>query len=356
MKISQFVAGMSVGDAITNYVFSLDRMMQDWDSVETDIYYIDEHVPQALKNKGKPFEEYRSISSEENIVVYHFANGSELAPFIRSLKDKKVMIYHNVTPGYYFEQISPERVVIQNEGRAQLKSLVGHFDLALGVSQFNCDELNALGFRSTGVIPLTLDEDLLNVKPSLKVINENQDHIDNIICVGRIAPNKKIEDVLRVMYYLQRTCDLNNRLFLVGSFGGMERYQMYLKNLIQELGLKRVVWSGHVSQSDLVAFYKIAKVFITMSEHEGFCVPIIEAMRFGVPVIARATSAIPETMGKEGVLFQGKNYLKIAELTYEVIKNQSLRQDVIRGQKNRIEHFNYDKIAQKWHSWIQKIL
>lgn len=355
MKISQFVAGMSVGDAITNYVFSLDAMMKKWPGVESQIFYIEQHVPVALKGRGLSYVKYREHSSSENIVVLHFANGSELAPFIAQLPDKKVMIYHNITPGQYFKSISDERVLIQEQGREQLKSLAAIFDLALGVSDYNRKELVDFGFKNTGVLPLILDDELLNVKPSNKVLQANRDNLKNIICVGRIAPNKRIEDILKVMYYIQRTSNVPHRLFLVGSFGGMERYRLFLLNLIQDLRLHRVVWCGHISQADLVAYYKIAHVFFTMSAHEGFCMPLIEAMRFGVPVLARDISAIGETLGGQGVLFQGLDYRRIAELLILMMENEPWRQQIIQNQKKRIERFSYSRIEQEWLSWIKKV-
>jgi glycosyltransferase involved in cell wall biosynthesis len=163
------------------------------------------------------------------------------------------------------------------------------------------------------------------------------DEKTNFLFVGRIIPNKRFEDLIKVFHVYQKYIDPNCRLLLVGESKGFERYFDALVRTMDELELKDVVFTGHVDTDDLAAYYQLADLFLCLSEHEGFCVPLIEAFRFGVPVMAFEAGAVPETLGGAGILIREKRLDEIAEMAHLLVHDSSLREKVVAGQDRVLE-------------------
>jgi len=162
--------------------------------------------------------------------------------------------------------------------------------------------------------------------------------------VGRIAPNKRQENVIRA-FYQYRKLNPDSRLILVGSYLGMENYYQRLVKYAKALGIEDdVVFTGHIKFSEILAFYHVADAFVCMSEHEGFCVPLVEAMFFNVPVIAYDTSAISDTLGGSGVLLDSNDPVFTAHVINRVLTDEKLRESIVEGQKKRLEDFSYERI------------
>ena len=187
MEISQFVAGFMDGDAISNYALELQKIISAW-GVVSKIYGIGRHVRTIFPGRCLDVATYSS--SPENILIYHFSVGSEMSDFFRQLPEKKVLIYHNITPPEYFHSISEEKAVVLREGRRQLFDLAKIPDLSLGVSTYNVAEMAQAGFQEPKVFPLILNVDDLNSKPSRKVCRQYKKQGLNLLFVGRVAPNK----------------------------------------------------------------------------------------------------------------------------------------------------------------------
>ena len=212
-------------------------------------------------------------------------------------------------------------------------------DLALGVSEYNRRELSAAGFSRTGVVPLTNDWSTLSERPSRSVLLKHRTGEGNLLSAGRIVPNKRFEDLLQVFFYYKNLLQPKARLFLVGFHKGSETYLRYLRSIIQELELKDVVFTGHVTNAELLAYFKLASVYLCLSEHEGFCMPLMEAMHFGVPVMAYAATAVPDTLGSAGVLIKEKNYPEIAEMAALLCDDREFRERIVEGQYRRLKEF-----------------
>jgi glycosyltransferase involved in cell wall biosynthesis len=249
------------------------------------------------------------------------------------------MIYHNVTPERHFIGVSEQVYYIAKSGRKELASLTGCMDRCLCDSEFNRRDLVALGYENVRVVPVLVDFSLLDVQPDAKVQSRYSDDWKNLLFVGRITPNKKHEDIIRIFYYYKKFINPCSRLFLVGSARQTPRYLVILKNLVQRLGLDDVIFTGEVGQSELVAFYRIADAFVCMSEHEGFCVPLVEAMHFTVPIIAFDAGAVPETLAGSGVLVGEKDHLAIAEMVDLLLTEEDLRSRIIQAQDERLKYF-----------------
>ena len=182
-------------------------------------------------------------------------------------------------------------------------------------------------------------------EPDAKTIKMYDDDFLNILFVGRVAPHKKQEDIIRAFCYYNRNINKKSRLFLVGSDGGMESYSAALKKYVRELGLEEaVLFKGHVGFQEILAYYSVADLFLCMSEHEGFCVPLIEAMLFDVPVMAYSSTAIPYTLGGSGVLLEEKDPVFVGMMMDRVLQNPALKARILQTQEQRLEDFSYENV------------
>ena len=188
------------------------------------------------------------------------------------------------------------------------------------------------------VLPIIIDFEKLNTPTSKRIISKYQDGKKNILFVGRCAPNKKIEDLISAFYVYKKTVDPNSRLILAGSPNGCERYFYMLKDYIVKLDIENsVVLTGSIPQNELNAYYQIADLFLCISEHEGFCIPLIEAMYKQIPILAYAETAVPETLDGASVIFNEKNYKMVAEMMNILITDEATKQSIIDAQNKRVQ-------------------
>ena len=226
--------------------------------------------------------------------------------------------------------------------------------MSMAVSKYNCDELRKLGFYNLKVLPILYDFKKCSQLYHPQFLSQMSGK-KNILFLGRIAPNKKQEDVIKAFYYYHKFRP-ESRLFLVGSYQGMEKYLNELMCLVTLLGLQEdVIFTGKVSYEIMSSLYKGSDLFLSMSEHEGFCVPLLESMYFDLPVLAYASSAIPETLGKGGVLFYEKNYPLIAEMMIQMTENEQFRSEIIRKQQERLNDFSENVIGAQFEKIIKDL-
>lgn len=349
MEANQWLPGFASGDAISNDALVLQDVIKSR-GCKSEIFCPNRHVSPKVRSLCKDWEIYPDYSSKENIVIYHFSIGSPLSERFKTIPDKKVLIYHNITPDKYFNSINAEKALVLYQGRKELQTLKDVPQLALADSEYNRKELEEWGYKNTAVLYPFLDYSGLKTNPCKKILNQYRDRWVNILFVGRITPNKKIEDVIKIFYYYKNSVNPKSRLFIVGSFVGMEKYCSYLRALVLELNLSNVIFTGHVTTKELVAYYNLSNLFLCMSEHEGFCIPLVESMYFNVPIIAFNAAAVPYTLGGSGILVSEKDFPKIAELINMVLDKDDLRRSIIKNQEKRLGEFSRDKIAEQLHS------
>jgi glycosyltransferase involved in cell wall biosynthesis len=350
--VHQLVVGASPGDAIYDQALVIQKALQTW-GYESRIYAC--HLHSALEERVFHYTRYRARS--EDVVLWHYSIGSELSAFVRGLKCPVVMIYHNVTPLEYLQNVSSEMARLVQQGRAELADFRDIVRLALAVSEFNCLELEAAGYSHTGVLPIVLDEARYGVPSNPALLSRYDDEAVNLLFVGRIAPNKRQDDVIKV-FYCYHHIQPSSRLFLVGqAWDPAEQYRVWLERLVNHLGLTGLVHlTGHVSFEDLVTYYRLADVFVSMSEHEGFGKPLIESMYFNVPVVAYAAAAVPYTLGDAGVLVHRKDHEVIAELINLIVTDEDLRGRLLAGQQARFQAFRQESMLKLLGSYLQDVL
>jgi glycosyltransferase involved in cell wall biosynthesis len=351
MKAMQLLPGFGSGDAISNYALQLQEIIRGW-GVPSPLYCVERHVSSVARDRCEDYRRCLLPGDDADIVIYHYSIGSELSDFFRRVKGHKILVYHNITPHRYFAGIHEEKMKALWEGREELKSLAGVPDRAVGVSEYNRRELCEMGFRSTGVLPLIVDRKKLSVQPDVSFIERYGDGRTNLFFVGRVAPNKRLEELIKIFYYYRKTVNERSRLLIAGSAIGMDRYVDHLRALITALDVPDIVFLDHVKDPELYALYKTANYFICTSEHEGFCIPLLEAMHFGVPVIAYAAAAVPETVGDCGVLVREKDHIAVAELIGALDRDEALRNAIVKKQFKRLESFSPQSVADKLRSLL----
>src|SRR5215211_1198055 len=262
----------------------------------------------------------------------------------------RVLQYHNITPAHFFAPYDPGIFRIAALGRQELATLAETTELALGDSDFNRRELLALGFPKTGVMPIAIDTARITDAPPHPSLEKMlRDGLTNFLFVGRIVPNKRIEDIIRLAEQFKRYIDARYRFIFVGRSDGVPRYYAAIRALVEryEMLPDRFLFPGVVTDWELAAYYRTASVYISMSEHEGFCVPLLEAMAADVPVLAYSSTAVPDTLGGAGVQFAPKDLEYAAELLGELAYNHQLRRQVIAGQRTRLADFGDGRIRKQ---------
>lgn len=327
--VHQVLATLGYGDAIGNEALGIRRVLRDA-GFESRIYV--ETVDPRLEDETEDYRNLIEDSHPDNILVHHFSLGSRASRVAFAVPDRMILIYHNITPVRFFLDIRSPVVAQCHSGRRELGAYAARCDLALGDSAFNRAELDALGFPHTGVLPVVPDFAHLNVTPHPWLARQFDDDKTNILFVGRIIPNKRIEDLVRFFHAYRRRYNRSSRLLLVGTHDLFADYHASLTDLIRRLGTPDVHLTGHVSNEELTALYDVADLFLSASEHEGFCVPLIEAFHKRIPVIAFAAAAVPATMDGGGVLFERKDPRHVASLINAVLTDAALEDEILEAQ------------------------
>jgi len=333
-RVHQLLAALSYGDAIGNEALAIQRHLRGM-GFESEIYA--ERVHPRMARLARPLWRYSEVSSKDSVCLFHFSIGSAAGRLIHPAPDRLVSIYHNITPAHFFLGFHRHLAGLCYHGRRELRAFAPRTELALGDSEFNRRELEEAGYARTGVLPIVLDLARYD-RPAAPVVDRMfRDGRRNLLFVGRVIPNKRIDDLIRVFAVYQRYLEPRSRLLLVGEHKGFERYYDRLRQLVAELRVEEVVFTGHVDDDELLAYYRLADLFLCLSEHEGFCVPLVEAMHFGVPVVAYDASAVAETLRGGGVLLRDKSPALVAELVDRVINDAALRASVLRSQARAMD-------------------
>lgn len=343
MKVYQMLPTLAYGDAIGNDVVALGDALEE-SGYETAIYAknIDKRM---LKNKlVKHYSEY--VDAEDIIILYHLSIGDTMNDELRGFTARKFFIYHNITPAEFFKPYNPAAEKMCEEGLESIKSLRDVPEMVFADSAFNKKDLISYGYKCPiEVLPILIAFDDYKKMPAEGVLKKYQnDGYTNIMFAGRVAPNKKQEDVITAFYYYNTYINPKSRLFIVGSYNENDLYYRKLKAYKEELELENVIMTGHIPFNEILSYYRLADVFLCLSEHEGFCVPLVEAMYFKKPVIAYDSTAVGETLGGSGMLLKEKDPRIVAEAINQVVSNEEIRSAIIENEEERLAFFDNDLI------------
>jgi L-malate glycosyltransferase len=329
MRIHQVLATLGYGDAIGHEVLGIQRVLR---AAGHDSQIFVETADYRLEPLTRDYRELVDFSDADNLLLHHFSLGSKASRTAYALPDRMALIYHNITPPEYFVGVHRRLARQCFRGRRELRAYADRCDLAMGDSEFNREDLEALGFPRTAVLPVVPDFSHLDLEANWLVARDFDDDWTNILFVGRVIANKKIEDLIRFFHAYHTVFNPRSRLLIVGAQSGFERYVAALHQLVDTLGTSHVHFIGHVSDEELVAFYDVADLFLCASEHEGFCVPLIEAFYKQVPVLAYAATAVPATMDGAGVLFEDKDPVHVAALMDAILADAALQDGIVAAQ------------------------
>lgn len=351
-RVVQLLPTLAYGDGVGNDALAMHDILSR-NGFDTKIYAMEIHK----KIDGQialPVSEMPELT-EDDCIIYHLSVGSTLDELLPSLKGKKIIRYHNVTPPHFFSKYNKHLEGVCLEGVSAVKKLSAVADYCLADSEYNKKDLLDAGYRcEISVLPVIIPFGDYETTPDARILNRYRDRYTNILFTGRIAPNKKQEDVILSFYHYQKYYNPKSRLFLVGSYAGTESYLQRLKLFVDRLGVKNVIFTGHIKFEEILAYYKVAHLFLCMSEHEGFCIPLVEAMLFDLPVVAYETSGVTGTLNGSAFPVHEKDPLEIAGIIDYICRNRDLKEQLVAAQRERLKDFDTEKIERRFLEYLKR--
>jgi glycosyltransferase involved in cell wall biosynthesis len=317
MRVHQLIAAAAPGDAVTGQALAWQGILRGWGA---DGAILAEHVHPELEGAVRWLGARGGDLDGADALVLHYSVWSRAVEAALSSGAPLGVCYHNVTPGSLIRAYNPGLADACDRARAELPRLRGRAAVLVADSGFNALELRQAGVGEARVVPLILDV------PPVPAPVRPAGSPPSVVSVGRVVPNKRLDDVVRAFALYRGHRAPRATLTLVGTDGGFEGYRVALQDLVDRIGVEGVRFAGRVSDDERDALYARADAYLCMSEHEGFCAPLVEALARGVPVVARRAAAVPETLGGAGVLVDEPDVLPLAaEALHEVVSSQATR-------------------------------
>jgi glycosyltransferase involved in cell wall biosynthesis len=353
--IHQLLAGFTGIDAISNEALELRDRFRSW-GCRSEIFTDAAHIPPELLGDVRDARTLTTQCTGDDVVLLHFSVGSPVNEFFQGISARKAILYHNVTPPEFLAGVNPELAEDLARGRAQGRSLAGAAEVVMADSTFNARELEFMGYENVRILPLLLDFERSDDPIDAEAAAAWDDGAVNVLFVGRCVPNKAIDDAVRAFALFQKGFESHSRFIHVGSYAGARPYRSYLRAVAREQGANDVQLVGALTQPELNAAYHTAHLFLCMSEHEGFCIPLLESMNWDVPVIAYAAGAVEETLDGAGILVREKNFGAIAGMMHRVVSDDAFRRAVLDTQRRRLARYRERDIGEELRGHLAPLL
>lgn len=356
-ELHQFLPSFVDRDAIGSHVRHLHRVITGL-GLRSEIYAWEWR---GERSHATDYREFKSASPDDDTwILYHLSTASPIGEWLRDRPEHLAINYHNITPTELFAPWEPLIGIELDEARTQLVEIAKQSDFGVGVSRYNEQELQQAGCTRTAVAPILFDpqdfEHTLDRKLDSRLKRAKQNGGIDWLFVGRIAPHKAQHDVIKAFALYRQLYDDNARLHLVGGISS-HQYWTALRRYIDTLGLKdSVSITQSVSNGALGAYYANADVFVCLSEHEGFGVPLLEAMYNRVPVLAFGSSAVHETLGYGGLALDDKSAAHVAAAVQRVTDDGVLRRELVEAGQARLADFSLVKTEDAWRAVIEEML
>jgi glycosyltransferase involved in cell wall biosynthesis len=342
--IHQLTHGFTPGDAISNDILELQRILRSW-GCRSEVFADSAFTSPILRGIARDYREFEAEDEPDAAILFHFSIGTRLTEWFAGRRAHKLIKYHNITPAHFFAATDPRTARALEHGRRELARFAGVPELALAASAYSARELIEAGYRRTGVLPNAINFAGLDEPPDPAMLARLSDNAVNVLFVGRVTPNKKFEDVIKTFAFYKKLFNPDSQLILAGDYRGLERYFASLQEMVGKLRVSDVHFSGHIEFSELLAFYRAADIYLSMSEHEGFGVPILEAFYNRIPVIGFAAGAVEETMNGGGVILREKDFLRAAALVDTIQRDHALREKIVAGQLEALKAFSRENVS-----------
>lgn len=352
-RIDHIMAGFADGDAISHEARILRDIIRNR-GLESDIFADTRHVSPTLKGECRPLSEY--MPGANDIAIHQYGIASQAAEVFATCPARRILLYQNITPASFFKGFDDRLALRLAEARKALARLARRVDAVWAASRFNASELEAMGISNVRMLPLHFDPATVEAEPEPHTLAKFSGPLVNILFVGRIAPNKRLEDAILAFAWYNKSINPYSRLILVGSNRSCPRYYTMLRMLAGELDLPNVCFEGFLNERELAACYRRAHIYLCPSEHEGYCLPLVEAMHLGVPVLAKRAGAMPETMGNAGVLYDDLTHRELAELIHLLASDASIRGEAIASQKRRMDEIRNRPAADELWELLREFL
>ena len=345
-SIHQVLPAAAPGDAVTGQAFAWQALLAEWGRSGE---IVAEHVHPDMMGAVQRLDRAGRRMVNAGGLLLRYALWSATAEAALRAGGPVALGYHNITPGELLRDFNPGLADLCDRGRAALPRFAGKIDTLVADSTFNAAELRDAGLGEATVVPL-----LLELPPEVLRRSPNREPV--VVTVGRIVPNKRLEDVVKAFALYQRRHAPEASLVIVGSDVGFESYHHALEVLIARIGVQSVFFTGAISSEARDAWYLRADVYLSMSVHEGFCAPLIEALAHGVPVVARAAGAVPETLGGAGVVLDEADYPVVAEALHELASSPPTRNALYDAADRRLAELRPDVLAPRIRSALGPLL
>jgi glycosyltransferase involved in cell wall biosynthesis len=356
MRVDQVIPSLASRDAIGVHTLHVRDGLRAV-GIESDVFY--GNFTPDVEHEGRRVTELGRVG-RDRWLLYQASIGSPVFDIVSARPEPKLVNYHNITPAALLRDWEPDVAYEAALGRSQLGRLAPQSRFAVADSAFNESELHALGYNSTAVVPLLIDMHSKSDEPdpalAARMAQRRRHGGADLVYVGKISPHKAPHDLVKMLEVLRRLYDPAARLHLVGSPLG-ETYEPALRAFIAEVGLAdAVLLPGSVSGAELEAYFRAADVFVTASDHEGFCVPLAEAMGHGVPIVAYGVTAVPETVGGAGLVLRDKSALPFAAAVARVLSDDRLRETLAAAGRRRADDFDLAASTARFVSLVEKAL
>jgi L-malate glycosyltransferase len=344
-RIDQVIPSLASRDAIGGHVVQLRDLLRSR-GFRSDIYFGNATVDRL--DFGLPVSRLGDRSSSDRVLLYQLSIGSPVADVFRQRSERKFVNYHNITPADLLEAWVPMVGEEVRRGRAQLRDLAPVTEFAIADSRYNERELQVAGYRSTTTVPLLIDLDGFAGTPDPAVAArlgaQKEGGGTDLLFVGKVSPHKGQDDLVKALAAYRRLYDPRARLHLVGG-AISEEYQTALERFVHELELDDAVdFAGSVTHEELIAYYAGADAFVCLSNHEGFCVPLLESMYHQLPIVASTNTAVPETVQSAGLVLPNKEPARVAAAIERVVTDAALRSVLAEAAAERVESFALPRV------------
>jgi glycosyltransferase involved in cell wall biosynthesis len=351
-RVHQLLSGAGPYDAITNQALSWRSMLADR-GCGGDVFAAmrDPAVGSGVRDAAGLAD--RVLPGD--VLILHYSAYARALEAALDLPVRRLLAYHNVTPPEYLWEHEPLQALSCAVGRRRLAAFAGRVDAAISPTEFSAGDLRAAGFKRVSVDPALylIDRDRLGARDPAADAPAGDGPV--VLFVGRLSHNKRQDRVVKAFALYQRHREPRARLVLAGS-PGAGTYGEYLRRLAAEAGARAVELPGAVPQSRLNSLYASAAAFVCLSEHEGFCIPVLEALHFGVPVVAARAAAVPEVAGDAAVLLDGPDLPTIAEAIDLCVRDEGLRAELRRRGERRLADFTPQRTAEAVHAAVVPLL
>lgn len=350
IAINQFVPAVHAEDAVGSTALVMDGFFRGL-GFRSTIYALYRDAP--LAERVGLFRKETVPVVDGDINILHFALPSPLTEFFRGCGGRRLLIYHNITPPAFFRGFQEDLVEFTALGLAEIASLADAAIKPIAYSDFSAGDLRGFGFENPVVLPFLMDWNRYRQRENPVLARIVDDGWRNLLFVGRLVPNKRQDDLIRLLATVRASGRQRTRLILVGKGREGEKFLYETHHLVRKLGDQPVLFAGRVNPAELVTYYRHADLFVSMSEHEGFGVPLVESMLFDLPVLAYAAAAIPDTLGDAGILLPDKNLEVAAAMVDRLLDDRELRTAVIARQRRRLLDFKPESALPRWESLIR---